>query len=123
MRIAHRTKGEARPAPLPVAGRAQTWYLDLDQRQDRRLLKTYAEEHAPDDLWTSPSCRVFCGVQRINRSRFGRWRPKGEEQAIGNLAFFRSLHRDQQARGGRSHHEQSATSRAPFDGEDSHTNA
>ena len=39
--------------PTPVAGRAQTWYLDLEKPEDQRELLVYAEEVRPRDLWTS----------------------------------------------------------------------
>ena len=43
------------------------------------------------------------------------WRPKGEKEALSMLRYLRTLHLVQQRRGGRSHHEQSNLSRAPFD--------
>ena len=122
VRVAYRDDTtQLRSGPVPVAGRALTWFLNLDKREDKRFLKEYAEEYKPNDLWTSPSCRVFCSVQRINRRQFSirkEWRPRGEKQAFKMLYFCRALHRDQQFRGGRSHHEQSASSRMPFDGEE-----
>ena len=43
--------------PTPVAGRAQTWYLDLEKPEDQRELLVYAEEVRPRDLWTSQPLR------------------------------------------------------------------
>lgn len=119
VRIAHRRAGAmAKEGPAPIPGRALTWYLDLDQQNDKNLLEEYAREHSPDDLWTSPACTALCSVQHINKGkRHQGWRPKGEAATLRGLAFCRKLHREQQARGGRSHHEQSASSREPFDGE------
>ena len=61
------------------------------------------------------SCRVFCGMQRINRIKYGRrgWRPSGEKEAMNLREFLRTLHREQRARGGRSHHEQSTALGGP----------
>ena len=115
VRIAHRRKGsKAKPGPEPMLRRAQTWYLDLDQEGDRDALTTYAAEYSPADLWTSPDCTSFTSVQRINSARCGR-RPRGEKASLELLAYIRDLHTAQLERGGRCHHEQSASSRAPFD--------
>ena len=121
VRVAHKREGQiAHPGPQPIPGRALTWFLDLDQKEDRRALKRYAEEHSPDDLWTSPSCRVFCGMQRINEIQSGRRgrRPSGEKEAMHLRSFCRTLHRAQRARGGRSHHEQSVALRWPSETRD-----
>ena len=108
------TGNQPKPGPEPVLGRAQTWYLDLDKDDDKDALMAYAAETQPDDLWTSPGCTAFTGVQRINKRRTGA-RPKGEEASMQMLSYCRDLHTAQQERGGRSHHEQSASSHAPFD--------
>ena len=65
-------------------GRALTWYLDLDKEADKDALLAYAADKMPDDLWTSPDCKAFTTVQRINhemesdrrvrRLACGRWR-------------------------------------------------
>ena len=58
-------------------------------------------------------------MQRINRAKKQKgWRPKGEREALDCLYYCRKLHLQQQARGGRSHHEQSVNSRGPFGSED-----
>ena len=115
VRVARRRKGGyAKPGPEPVLGRAQTWYLDLDEGADRDALMVYAAKHSPADIWTSPDCTSFTSVQRINRARCG-GRPRGEKASLDLLAYIRELHAAQLERGGRCHHEQSASSRAPFD--------
>ena len=92
-------------------------HLDLSVPKDRALLENFARTYKPRDLWTSPDCTCFTYLQRINKARrHGEWRPAGEKLAIDTLNWCRRLHRQQQARGGRCHHEQSANSRAPFDG-------
>ena len=49
-------------------------------------------------------------------STYQGWRPPSEETCLAMLSFCRlELHPEQLARGGRSHHEQSACSSAPFD--------
>ena len=141
VRIAHRKSNKkAKAGPDPVAGRAQTWYLDLTQKEDRRLVTRNAAKHRPEDLWTSPECRCFTSMQRVNNAvktakgkRAKKWRPRGEKevpripcqcevfvcafktfsvQAIDMLRWMRNtLHKRQKQRGGRSHHEQSAVSR------------
>ena len=55
-------------------------------------------------------------MPRANRARRG-GRPSGEKASLEMLAYCRTLHAAQLARGGRSHHEQSATSHAPYDSE------
>ncbi len=58
---------------------------------------------------TSPDCTCFTYLQRINKARHhDDWRPAGEKVALDTLKWCRRLHRQQLARGGRSHHEQSA---------------
>ena len=69
----------------------------------------------PEDLWTSPACTTRTRIQHLNKHRYVNGRPHGEEEATRMLKFCRALHKDQQARGARSHHEQSATSHEPFD--------
>ena len=59
VRIAHRRAGAAKDGPDPIPGRAPTWFLDLDQQNDKKLLETYAREHSPDDLLTSPACTAL----------------------------------------------------------------
>ena len=118
VRVAHRCNGKPpKPGPEPVLGRAQTWYLDLGKDDDKDALMAYAAETQPEDLWTSPDCTAFTGVQRINKGRTGA-RPKGEEASMQMLSYCRDLHTAQQERGGRSHHEQSASSHAPFDSDE-----
>ena len=55
----------------------------------------------------------------MNASRFNvgrkKWRPASEASGLRVLKFCRKLHAEQRARGGRSHHEQSAVSHAPYD--------
>ena len=93
------------------------WPLNLHRVRDRRLLRAYAAQHKPQDLWTSPDCSAFTPVQRINHARCGEhWRPPGEKKALDMIGHCRLMHMDQHARGGRGHHEQSAGSRMPFDG-------
>ncbi len=79
-------------------------------------LRAYANKWKPDDLWTSPDCTTRTSIQHINKHRYEDGRPPGEEAAKKLLRFCRTLHEDQQCRGGRSHHEQSAKSHEPFDG-------
>ena len=119
VRVAHRRDGgEPKPGPEPVLGAAQTWYLDLEKKKDKDMLLAYAAEKKPDDLWSSPDCTPFTTVQRINKGRHGkRWRPAGEKAGLQMLSYCRKLHAEQQERGGRCHHEQSAQSHAPFDSE------
>ena len=117
VRVAHRTGGEPKDGPEPVAGRSLTWHLDLHQEKDRRPLAAYIKERKPKDLWSSPECRCFCRLQLVNKAqRSHKWRPRGEAQALQMLRYIRRLHRVQASLGGRSHHEQSASSLAPFDG-------
>ena len=53
----------------------------------------------------------------MNRKRYGpRWRPPGEKDAFAMLAYMKKLHTQQRRLQGRSHHEQSAKSRAPSNG-------
>ena len=116
VRVAHRRDRSPKPGPEPVLGRALTWYLDLDNEEDKKLLFNYAAERKPEDLWTSPDCRPFTSVHQINQSRLGRrWRPAGEKESLEMLAYCRELHQAQVERVGRCHHEQSAMSHAPFD--------
>ena len=62
-------------------------------------------------------CIFQNGQVVINRKRFGRrWRPRGEKNAFAMLTYLRKLHSQQCLFGGRSHHEQSAKSRAPSNG-------
>jgi hypothetical protein len=35
------------------------WYLDLNQQEDRRLLKEFVNIYRPKDMWSSPECRTF----------------------------------------------------------------
>ncbi len=107
---------ELADGPEPVPGRALDWPLDLDQRADKMKLRAYADKWKPKDLWTSPDCTTRTSLQNINKHRYQDGRPPGEEAAKKLLGFCRALHKDQRARGGRSHHEQSATSHEPFDG-------
>ena len=63
----------------------------------------------------------FCSLQNVNvavHRNAGElnWRPSGEQEALSMLRYIRLLHQEQLQRGGRSHHEQSAVSHAPFDG-------
>ncbi len=95
----------------------------MDEPGDRKLLSTYAAEKKPRDIWTSPACTAFTPVQNINKAKFRRagrrtTRPAGEKTALDLLSYLRGLYKAQQKRGGRSHHEQSATSRGPCGGDE-----
>ena len=120
VRVVLRRGTAPRAPPTPVRGRAMTWALDLHCEEDRKMLEAFARKHRPSHLWTSPECRPFTYVQRINKARKAkqnrRWRPRGEAIALDTLRWCRRLHSQQVRRGGHSHHEQSANSRAPFDG-------
>jgi hypothetical protein len=92
--------------------------MDLDQEEDKKLLVKYVMEKKPKDLWTAPECTSFTSMQRINVAQHHPlWRPPREAAALQMLDYCRKLHRVNQAQGGRSHHEQSGQSRAPFDGD------
>ena len=106
----------AKPGPIPVAGTALTWYLDLSRSDDRKLLCAYATVWRPRDLWTASPCTAFSRIQFLNRAQFHEaWRPPSEDASVAMLMFCRHQHCEQKTRGGRSHHEQSARSSAPFD--------
>ena len=89
----------------------------MTRSEDRRLLLDYAAVWRPRDLWSSPPCTAFTRIQYLNAAqRHQGWRPPSEEACLAMLSFCRlELHPEQLARGGRSHHEQSACSSAPFD--------
>ncbi len=116
MEPAPRFGGGRRAAARPRAGRVITWRLNLKCRRDKRALRAFVREARPKDLWTSPPCTTSCPLQRLAlaRRRGGR-RPCGEAAQRRLLGYCRGLHRLQRSLGGRSHHEQSAVSRAPFD--------
>lgn len=103
--------------PTPVAGRHQSWYLDLARPTDRKMLLDYASLWCPRDLWSAPPCTAFSRVQFLNQAQKPPgWRPPCEKVSLELLDFCRrELHPGQVARGGRSHHEQSERSRVPFD--------
>ena len=88
----------------------------MEKEEDKDALLAYAADLKPHDLWTSPDCRPFTSVQRVNKARYGK-RPTGEKAGLQMLAHCRDLHTAQLQRGGRCHHEQSANSHAPFDSE------
>ena len=50
VRIAHRTTGQPKKGPEPKKCRAVTWFLDLTQGQDRRLLLEYMSTYSPKVL-------------------------------------------------------------------------
>ncbi len=122
VRIAHRQSRTApEPGPAPTKGRALTWHLDLHEPEDRKLLSRYITDKQPRDIWTSPACTAFTPMQNVNlakKRRAGRrrWRPSGEQASLNLLAFLKKTRKANIERGGRSHHEQSAASRAPCDG-------
>ena len=96
-------------------------YLDLHEPEDRKLLSLYAAEKKPRDIWSSPACTPFAPIQNVNIEKkrnagHRRWRPAGERVSLELLEFLKKLHKANVKRAGRSHHEQSAASRAPCDG-------
>ena len=106
----------AKPGPIPAAGRALTWYLDLSRPDDRKLLSAYATVWRPRDLWTASSCTAFSRIQFLKRAQHHEaWRPPSEVASVTVSMFCRHQHCEQKTRAGRSHHEQSARSPAPFD--------
>ena len=116
VRIVFRVEGvPLSDGPEPLAGRALDWALDLHKFADKLSLRAYAKRWRPDDLWTSPDCTTRSSLQHINKHKYPDGRPAGEAAATRLLRFCRTLHRDQQSRGQRSHHEQSARCHDPFD--------
>ncbi len=73
-----------------------------------------AGTHVMRGRWLRPMQNVTMATKRKAGNR--RWRPVGEQLALDLSRYLKKPHGAQQKRGGRSSHEQSASSRAPCDG-------
>ena len=104
------------PGPIPVRGRAITWYLDLHHPSASKRVSEYLERWKPRHVWLSVPCTTRTQIQYANVRNFVDGRPRDEKKQRRLLGRARTWAKGQLRRrpdGIRS--EQSAKSHEPFD--------
>ena len=104
------------PGPIPIRGRAVTWFLDLHHPSASKRVSQYLARWKPRHVWFSIPCTTRTTMQYINVRNHVNGRPRNEKKQRRLLGKARTWAKEQRRRRHDGiHSEQSAKSHEPYD--------